>query len=375
MSSHTSAIEAAKEVIAEAIEPNALAVDEDGRFPRAAMDGLGHAGLLGLISSPDVGGLGADLQTACEVVQLVAAACASSGMVLCMHYTATAVVEKYGPTEIRKHIAEGQHLTTIAFSEFGTRSHFWAPVGTATETAQGIRLDATKSWVTSAGEADSYVWSSKPITGDDMSTLWLVPADTPGLSIPSRFNGLGLRGNASSPVTAEEVLVNRDNMIGEDGQGFSIMMDIPMPHFQVFSSSAYLGIMEAATLKTAAHISQTQLSDLSQSLAELPTIRAYLARMRMKTDMVRTLLSDTVTALQSGREDTMLRLFEIKAAAGELAREVCETAMRVCGGAAYRKELGIERHFRDAQAATVMAPTTDMLYDFIGRALCGMPLL
>jgi alkylation response protein AidB-like acyl-CoA dehydrogenase len=95
----------------------------------------------------------------------------------------------------------------------------------------------------------------------------------------------------------------------------------------------------------------------------------------MKTDMVRTLLNDTVTALESGREDTMLRLFEIKAAAGEMAQEVTETAMRVCGGAAYRKELGIERHFRDAQAATVMSPTTDMLYDFIGRALCGMDLL
>ena len=51
-----------------------------------------------------------------------------------------------------------------------------------------------------------------------------------------------------------------------------------------------------------------------------------------------------------------------------------DLAMRVCGGAAFRKEVGVERIFRDARAAGVMAPTTDILYDFIGKAVCGMPL-
>jgi alkylation response protein AidB-like acyl-CoA dehydrogenase len=48
--------------------------------------------------------------------------------------------------------------------------------------------------------------------------------------------------------------------------------------------------------------------------------------------------------------------------------------MRICGGAAYRKEVGVERIFRDAQAASIMAPTTDQLYDFIGKAVAGLPL-
>jgi len=48
--------------------------------------------------------------------------------------------------------------------------------------------------------------------------------------------------------------------------------------------------------------------------------------------------------------------------------------MRVCGGAAYRKDVGVERLFRDARASLVMAPTTDMLFDFIGKAVCGLPL-
>jgi alkylation response protein AidB-like acyl-CoA dehydrogenase len=96
--------------------------------------------------------------------------------------------------------------------------------------------------------------------------------------------------------------------------------------------------------------------------------------MRVRTDMTRTLLNDTIHAAESGRADAMLRVLECKSAAGEAALEVLATAMRVCGGAAFRKDVGVERYFRDAQAASVMAPTTDQLYDFIGKAVCGLPL-
>ncbi len=68
-------------------------------------------------------------------------------------------------------------------------------------------------------------------------------------------------------------------------------------------------------------------------------------------------------------------MLEVKAAAAEAALSVTDLAMKVCGGAAFRKELGIERCFRDAQAARVMAPTTDALLDFIGRAIGGLDLL
>ena len=95
--------------------------------------------------------------------------------------------------------------------------------------------------------------------------------------------------------------------------------------------------------------------------------------MRIKTDM-RERCSPTRSPRSSGRADAMLRVLECKAAAGEAAHEVLDLAMRVCGGAAFRKDLGVERYFRDARAAGVMAPTTDALYDFIGKAVCGMPL-
>ena len=175
-------------------------------------------------------------------------------------------------------------------------------------------------------------------------------------------------------MTANKVSVDRSAMLGPDGGGFDVMMSIVLPYFQIMNAAFSIGTMEAATRKAAAHVAGTKLEHLSNSLSDLPTIRAYLARMRIKTDMAHTLLLDTLDAVESGRADTMLRVLEVKAAAGEASTEVTDLAMRVCGGAAFRKDVGVERNFRDARAATVMAPTTDVLYDFIGKLECGLPL-
>jgi alkylation response protein AidB-like acyl-CoA dehydrogenase len=361
-------------VVQSVVTPAAVPIDETGSFPREAMHALGEQGLLGLISAAEAGGMGQAHRAAALAVERVARECASTAMVLCMHYAATAVIEAHGPLEVRQAIAAGKHLTTLAFSEAGSRSHFWAPLSTATAQNGYAHLEARKGWVTSAGEADSYVWSSRPLRAEGASTIWLVPANAEGLSIPARFNGLGLRGNASSPVTAQDVTIPRAAMLGADGEGFGVMMQTVLPYFQLMSAAFSIGTMEAATGKAAAHVAGTKLDHLSQALADLPTVRAYVARMRVKTDMARALLLDTLAALEGDRPDAMLRVLEVKAAAGEASTEVTDLAMRVCGGAAFRKEVGVERHFRDARAATVMAPTTDVLYDFIGRAACGLPL-
>ncbi len=369
-------LETLEQVVQKVIVPAATTIDETGSFPRAGIDALGSAGLLGLISAPEVGGLGQGHRAAALAVERVAQACGSTAMVLCMHYAATAVLEAYGTHAVREAIAAGRHLTTLAFSEAGSRSHFWAPLSTATAVPgdSQIQLDAQKSWATGAGQVDSYVWSSRPLQAEGASTLWFVPTTTAGLRIPAPFNGLGMRGNNSSPVIAAGVRVADNAMLGPDGGGFDIMLSTVLPYFQPMNAACSIGIMTAATAKTVAHVQGTTLEHLDSALATLPTIRAYVARMQIKTDMARALLLDTLDALETGRADTVLRVLEVKAAAGETATEVTELAMRVCGGAAFRKETGVERHFRDARAAQVMAPTTDVLYDFIGKAVCGLPV-
>jgi alkylation response protein AidB-like acyl-CoA dehydrogenase len=366
--------ESLERICRESIAPNAPAVDRDSAFPEQAIESLKTAGFLGALSSSEMGGLGLGLGGTAKIVRRVAEECGSTAMVLCMHYCGVAVLEAHAPVDVRRAAAAGDHLSTLAFSEAGSRSHFWAPQGIASDVEGEVILNARKSWITSASHATAYVWSSRPLGAQGMSTIWLVPSNASGLTVQGPFEGLGLRGNDSCPVSANEVRVPRSALLGEDGKGFDIMMGIVLPVFSILNAACSVGFMNASTARTAAHAAQTTHSDTRSALAELPTIRNYIARMRIKADMASALLNDAIAAIETARPDTSLRVLESKACAGETANEVLDLAMRVCGGAAFRKEVGVERYFRDARAAGVMAPTTDVLYDFIGKAVCGLPL-
>src|SRR5215472_10341788 len=121
-----------EQVITTAIAPQATEIDLTGAYPRTALEALGKAGLLGLISAKEVGGLGEAHRAATLVVEEIGKHCASTAMVVCMHYAATAVIEATGSREVRKAIAAGRHVSTLAFSERGSRSHFWAATSSAT---------------------------------------------------------------------------------------------------------------------------------------------------------------------------------------------------------------------------------------------------
>lgn len=362
-------------VIDDVIAPDAAEVDRTGRFPRAGIDALAQAGVLGAASAEAVGGGGGGLGEVAEIVERLASACSSTAMVVLMHFSAVALLEAHGPAEVRQVVARGRHLSTLAFSEAGSRSHFWAPAGTATPEADQVRLDARKSWITSAGEADSYVWSSKPLAADGPMTLWLVPSTAPGLSEPGAFDGLGLRGNASRPITADGVVVPVSAMLGTDGAGLDIALSVVLPTFLVGNAAFSVGLMQALVDEAGAHLTRTRLEHLGVTLAERPTTRGEYAALLTRVGEARAFLADTLSALGSGRADAMLRVLQVKAVAGEAAAEVADGVMRLCGGAAFRRELGVERRFRDALAARVMAPTTEALRDFVGRAALGQPLL
>lgn len=367
-------IEVLEPVLADTVIPHAAAVDRAGEFPTATIEAFREAGLLGLLSAPEYGGRGASLGAAARVVERLARECGSSAMVVCMHYCGAAVLEALGSTAVRREVAEGRHLSTLAFSEAGSRSHFWAPLSTATRDADQVVLDAKKSWITSASHATAYVWSSQPLVEGGASTIWLVPRDAAGLEVAGPYRGLGLRGNDSAPVSASSVRIPLVNRLGDDGAGFDVMMGTVLPLFNLCNAAGSVGLMEGIVAASIRHCSGVRHDHLDSSLADLPTIRAYLARMRIETDKARTLWEDAIAAVEGGRADAMLRVLQVKAACGESALQVAALGMRVCGGAAYRDEIGVERRFRDAQAAGVMAPTTDVLYDFIGKAICGQEL-
>lgn len=144
-------------------------------------------------------------------------------------------------------------------------------MSTASSSGGEVTLDAKKGWVTSAREATDYVWSSKPTEGSEVSTLWLVPAKSAGMSTPAPFNGLGLRGNDSTPVTASGVKIPLDNRLGGDGEGFGIMMGTVLPQFNLMIAAGALGLMAGALVEPAA-----SRSSMTPSIASAPSTDGWL---------------------------------------------------------------------------------------------------
>jgi alkylation response protein AidB-like acyl-CoA dehydrogenase len=378
---HETAVSKAKEIADRILAPAARQNDKDARFSSEAVAALGPAGLLGITLPAEASGSALGPRTLAAVIATLAEADASAAMVYLMHMCATATIAAARPAaavaQTLKEIAAGRHLTTLAFSEAGSRSHFWAPVSRAKRNAANVHLTAKKSWVTSAGHAQSYVVSALAPEGKGPtdSTLYLVAGGTPGLSVAGPWDGLGMRANASAPMILENCEVEPGLQLTDDGAGFKAMLEVVLPLFNLGTSAVALGLCRAAVAGTAAHLNGARFEHLGQTLGEsLPTLRAQLATMQIETDGLAARIDDLVDHLERPRDTTMLRVLESKAAAGDIAIAVTSAAMRVCGGAAFSKHMAIERLFRDAHAGAVMAPTGDVLREFIGKAILGIPL-
>lgn len=366
-------LHAADSIASEVIRPNGARTDAEARFPRENLQALAAVGLTNLVSAREVGGQGEGMPTAVAVAERIARECASTAMVWVMHNCGTAVIEQHGSEALRREVASGK-LTTLAFSERGSRSHFWLPTSSARFESGAVVLDATKQLVTSAGECDLYVWSSRPAAVEGLSSIWAVPSDTPGLTVPTPYDGLGLRGNASAPITAQGVSIPTTHALGPDGGGFDVMMQNVLPWFSLQNMAVSVGLMEGVLERAVAHIVGSSYETTGTTIADFPQVRGYVARMRTRIDACRALLIDCVDAVTSGRDDAMLRVLQSKVYGAETSLEVHDMAMRCTGGAAFRKDTAIERFFRDSRAASVMAPVADAAWDFIGKAVCSMPL-
>lgn len=368
----------------EPIAADAAAVDEERRFPRAAIDELGRAGLLGLGLPGSNGGAGSGPLDFVDVVEQIAGACASTGMVYVMHIvgaqTLLAGTEREdgaGPKqEALEAMAAGRHLTTLAYSERGSRSHFWAQVSHAREDGDAVLVDADKTWATSADEADSYVLATgAPGTDDPLSTeLYLVASDTPAVTIPRHFDGLGMRGNASAPLQVRDLRLERERRLGAERSGFGLMMTATLPWFALGSGACSVGIAGAALDAAVEHAKHARLGHEGSTLADVPGVRTRLAYSRIRLRESRALLHEVAGEVARGEATAQEGVLAAKASAAEMAVEVADLAMRVGGGAAYSKVGPLERHLRDARAASVMAPTTELLHDFLGKALTGQEL-
>ncbi len=385
----------------EVLAPRAADVDRNGTFPRESITALGEAGLMGLTIPEELGGPGGNTLTAAFVIEELARGCSSTAMAYTMHLSAmpllTALVNEDQRIRFIEPIVRGQMLLSVAMSEPGSGNRLWHMDSYAVPDGEDyFIIDSFKSFATSCGESDYFLVplrASAQVGPTDLS-LFMVDARDPNVKPIGVWDGMGLRGNSSRPVHFDKCRVPAANLLGDPLWGHSMMFAYTLPIYQCGLAACYLGIAQGAFDAAKEHVMKRIHSDTKSALSTMETIQRYIGEMHVRLDQARHLvyrvaqMSDNAMVLfdefkEAELLDDIIRAnpddpffvecAQIKIAACEMAIDVTNKALQVCGGTAYKRGHPVERAYRDGRAGSVMGPSDDALKLIMGRQLLGIP--
>jgi alkylation response protein AidB-like acyl-CoA dehydrogenase len=184
-----------------------------------------------------------------------------------------------------------------------------------------------------------------------------------------------MRGNSSRSLTLNKVAIPAQNLLGEVGDQLWYIFQVVAPYFLTSMAGTYLGIAQAAFEQAKTHLLQRSYSHSGLSLNQIPLLQHRLGMLYAKIERTRRLIYHAALEGDTREEGAMLSILSAKAEVAHCAVEVVNEAMTLSGGIAYRDNSHFDVLLRDARAAHIMSPTTDILYTWIGRALLDQPLL
>lgn len=372
----------AGEVADSIIASNAEREDAEALWPEPAMRALTEAGLMGLNVPESSGGHGLGLSGLAAVSETLAQESASTAICYAMHCVGTAVIAAkatdYQKRTYLEPIAHGEHITTLALSEPGTSIYFYIPQTELTRTDDHYVLDGAKSFVTNGGHADSYVLSTvaaEGAAGEGTFSCVLVDDDTPGLEWGAPWRGLGMRSNSSRNLRLDGIRVPAQNLLGEEGDQLWYFFEVVAPYFLMAMAGTYIGVARACVEIARENLGRRRFEHTGELRGADPVFAHRLGELWTETEQARRLVYSAAARADEDDPDALTAVFGCKAAAGEAAVDVANEAMTLAGGRAYGENSKLARMLRDARAAHVMAPTTEMLKTWVGRSLLGLPLV
>jgi alkylation response protein AidB-like acyl-CoA dehydrogenase len=241
-----------------------------------------------------------------------------------------------------------------------------------------FRINGTKQFVTNGGHADSYVVSTTASTPNAEAgefSCVIVDGESPGLTWLEPWRGLGMHGNSSRGLRLEDARVPVTNLLGEEGDEIWYVFEVVAPYFLMAMAATYLGVAQAALDATLQHLRSREYSHSGERLADVPITQHKVAEMWMAIEKTRHLIYNAARLGDLGDPQALISILSAKADAGDTAVWATNEAMTLCGGIAYRENSQLARLLRDARASHVMSPTTDILKQWTGRTLLGLPLL
>lgn len=376
------ALDSVRRIAETTVREHSAETDAQYRWPEASLRALQAAGLGGLVVPRASGGLGEGLGAVARACDILGAECASTAISFGMHLVASAVIAAKATAGQRsaylEPIARGEHLTTLALSEPGTGAHFYLPQSALAEHGDGYGLTGTKSFVTNGGFADSYVVSAMPTRVDaalgEFSCV-MVRRGAPGLTWVGNWEGWGMRGNAARSARLEDVAVPHADLLGDEGDQIWFVFNVVAPYFLMAMAGTYLGVARAALEQARLHLTERIHTHTGAALAEHQLVQYKIGEMWARVHKTRALIFDAARMGDEGDPDALLALCSAKAEVADTAERVTADAMTMVGGRGYANGHPLHRLYRDARAAHVMSPTTDLLRVWTGRAFLGLPLL
>ena len=373
----------AQKIAKEVVAPNVDLIGEEIKWPEEAIRALQAEGLGGLVVPTLYGGLGSGVLTLAKVCEIIGQECASTAICFGMHCVGSSVISA-NPTETQQAdflapICEGKHITTLSLSEAGTGSSFYLPQTTMKAISEDeFCINGSKTFVTNGQHADSYVVSVVSNTSDEPLGLFscaVVSNDSEGIDWGAEWAGMGMRGNSSRTMGLQDVLVPKINLLGRQGDQIWYIFNVVMPYFLMAMAGTYLGVATTALEEAKKHLSRRYHTHTGSSLSQNSVLQHRLGSLWASLEGARQLTYHAAASFDAGEPESLIALMSAKVQVADAVVNIVNEAMTLCGGIGYRKDSKLHLLLRDARAAPLMAPTSDVMRVWIGRALLGQPLL
>lgn len=360
-----------------------LEADKLGVWVKESMQALKDSGLTALAVPEEYGGSGMGLLALARICEILGKSYSSVGLCFGMHCVATAMIAAKATSWQKENylqpIAQGKHLTTLALSERGTGAHFYIPQTTLMPVSEkSFLVNGEKTFVTNGGNVDSYVLSTMAASEDaspDQFSCIVLDKDTPGMQWGKEWDGLGMRGNSSRSLRLNNISITGQQILGEPGDQLWYVFNVVAPYFLTAMSGTYLGIAERALEEGRRILMNRVYSFNGSSLAQVSILQHRLGILWARVERTRALIYHSAELFDRKSTASLPALLASKAEVASCCVDTVNDVMTLAGGIGYANNSLLGMLLRDARAAHVMAPTTDILYTWLGRSLLEQPLL
>ncbi|MEO0076086.1 MAG: acyl-CoA dehydrogenase [candidate division WOR-3 bacterium] len=355
------------------LEPKAQEIDKTGEFPIDSIKKLAELGILGMIVPEEYGGAGLDFLSLAVAIEEISKACGSTGVITAVHNSLVCYpILNWGNESQKKKylpdLASGKKLGAFALTEPNAGSDPASLESTAKLSGDFYVLNGTKRFITNAGKADVFIViaSTDKTKGYKGISAFIVDRDSPGFSLGKHEDLMGLRATANCELIFEDCRVPKENILGDEGQGFKIALSL-LDVSRIDIGAQAVGIAQGALEKSIQYAKERR--QFGRPICEFEMIQAKLAEMAMKIQAGRLLTYYAAFLKDRGverfsKESSIAKLF-----ASTIAVEVTREAVQIFGGYGYTKDYPVERYYREAKCLEIYEGTSEIQKIVIARNL------